>query len=1730
VSIAEAVGATASTVDVDCDFGVLGPLVVRGAAGRVSVGGLKEQTVLAMLLAQANQVVPAASLIEGIWGEQVPRTAAKTLQGYVLRLRRALEPNRAPGTAPVVLVTAGDGYQLCLSPNHVDAGRFEQLVNKAARLRSVGDWSGSAATLRTALALWRGDPYGAYVDAPACLLEAQRLTALYEAAREDCIDADVAAGQAAAVVPELERLTRDNPYRERLWGLLMLSLYRSGRQAEALRAYQRARTTLVQEMGIEPGPELRQLEARLLAQDPTLDVAPRARAPGAPAGAGLPAGLAAVGPSFVGRRRELDELTGAWQQAAAGRGGLIVVFGPEGIGKTRLVAELARVADGEGSPVCYARCSGRNAGPDDLVRQLLSDRGLSPADVADPDGDLLGPGPATRLAEFLAGWAVGQPTVVIVDDMHTGGAGGRLIAQLGHACQQLPVLVVAAARDDPELLAMLADAAPAGTATVQLRGLPLDAIVALGSLYNADEWSAADAEAVLQATGGLPLAVHEMISDLARARGGARLVKAAEQAGQARMGLARVQADIAEHVVSLQAAEERRHAHLRTGAMDEPDAGPTKPLVCPYKGLARFESEDSAYFFGRERLVATLTARLVGATLVVVTGPSGSGKSSVVRAGLLPALAHGVLPGSDTWRLITMTPGAHPVHELQRRLGPSVDDSGRQILFVDQFEELFAVRDESERATFVSEMLGLLAREPPTAIILAVRSDELGHCAAYPELAERITGNDVLIGPMSDRELARAIEGPAARAHLRVEAGLAETVIGDVADRPAALPLLSTALLETWERRRGATLTVAGYRDAGGVEGAVARLAESAYARLSPGQQKAARRILLHLADVDPGRPPDIRRRVAVSEVVADDDADAGVALDVLVGRRLLSLGDGTVEVTHEALLREWPRLREWLQADVEGRRLHHQLASQAVQWEESGRHPSELLRGPRLSAALEWAEAHDEDLNAREETFLAESNALAQREVIEARRRADEQLRVNHRLRRRMALLAVVAIVAVVASGVAVFQRGRAEVAARRADALRLATTAVAIPPDQLDHALLVARQAWQLDDSTETRSALLTLLLRSPRLSRFLPGLTTRVDAADVSPDGSTIAVASSDDTVRLFDPRTGRLLSSFPITQTGRTYRVLLSPDARTVATLGGDAVVRLWDRDGHPLGPPLGTGPAGDNQGGTAVPLGAFLSTAAFSPDGRLLATVDETGHGLVWDLGSRHSVGQLPVVVLPRQDASITFSPDGALLAIAAAPSIVVDAHTLRTIFVVPSGATGPDTSIAFNADGRLLATASGPEIRLWDVTTHGPARAALNAGATTTRVEFSPDGRLLAAGTDGGATDLWNAHTFASLGAPLIGQHGAVEQSAFAPGTDLLVTATSSSVAVWDTATPAPLASTVPAPPGLGARAASMALSPRAGLAASAGADGSVTVWHLSAGKLLPLTLHVGTGHAPTALQFSPDGRALAIGTADGSVVVLDPVTGSAARPPDGIGDSRITALAFAGHTGNLAVGTSDGRVIVITPGSRSVHDLAGPHQSAPVTSLAFGPDGSMLASGGDDGYVVLHDLRHGRSTDLLVRSSERVTALSYRPDGRLIVAGYSDGAAVVVEPPDGTQSAPVSVGSAAVNAVAFSPDGRVLAIASADGALSLWDARTYQRLGPSLGEPAPAVTVLAFSPAAKDLVTGTAGGATARWNVDPTAWAARACRLAGRTLTQEEWAELLPGRGYHPACQGGLG
>ena len=936
-------------------------------------------------------------------------------------------------------------------------------------------------------------------------------------------------------------------------------------------------------------------------------------------------------------------------------------------------------------------------------------------------------------------------------------------------------------RRDSDLAVLLAhlNAKPAGASTKQT-SLPvaLDAAIARAL---AKEPSERYADCQEFARAAYTVAVDEA---------NRRLVDAASRAAAGRSGLSEAEAELAGKVVDLQLVQDKARI-LTAPAIPAPVADGR----CPFKGLASFEPVDADYFFGRERLVAELAARVVGAGFLGIIGPSGSGKSSVLRAGLLPALSSGVLPGSDDWRLQLLRPGERPLDELRRVLGSGAEDpiaealdtlpaGGRLLVAVDQLEELFtACRSDHQRAAFVDE-IARAATDPEgrAVVVVALRADFYGRFAAYPAFAELLGANHVLVGPMQASELRRVVELPAGRVGLRVDAELTDALVDDVEGEPGALPLLSTALLELWQKRRDHTLAVAAYHESGGVQGAVARLAEGTYARIPGGCRHLVRATMLRLVGESESHVP-VRRRAPLAELDLERNPDAADVLATLAESRLVTVGEGSVEVAHEALLREWPRLRAWIVEDAEWRRLRHHITQSATEWQASGRDPGELYRGARLAAALEWAADHALDLNELERAFVTESRDVSEQETKRARR-------TNRRLRALLAGVAILLVAAVAGGILAVIQRGEARGAETAQLAQRLG--AEALVDEDLDRSLLLARQAVAIDDTPQTRSYLLADLLRAPAVAGVMHGDGDLLRASAVSPDGRTLVVADFETGLLFFDTRTyQRIGEPLPVTCSsspsacGWVETIAYSPDGRTIA-IGGNGFIRLLDartrkllldrpihgdvmrlafsRGGARLVAvvvrfcqeawmsirraatldPVGLPIAAEGFKGSFV--GGFCATPSFTltPDGRSLVTASPEGELAWWDLASRRK---------------------------------------RRTV-----GTEGGNHALALSPDGRTLAVGVDGGIHLVDARS-GTVRATTRGlAATATWLLFSPDGRTVASTSLDGTATLWDARS-AARRETLRGHSAAVQQPVFSPDGDTLFTVSHDGTAIaWDIA------------------------------------------------------------------------------------------------------------------------------------------------------------------------------------------------------------------------------------------------------------------------------------------------------------------------------------------------------
>jgi class 3 adenylate cyclase len=707
---------------------------------------------------------------------------------------------------------------------------------------------------------------------------------------------------------------------------------------------------------------------------------------------------------IVGRERELHRLRWAWRHARRGEGAVRLVLGPSGIGKTRLLAELAATAARDGASVYHFAFHG-------------------PSD----------PTVVSRA------WDEERPALLVLDDVEAAPDAAATLATLQARVAGATALVVAAIEDSalPAELHELVDGA--ADAVVRPAPLNLDEIREIAELYIGA--SARDLPAsLLESTGGVPRRVHRQVSEWAFAEASRRLGAAASRAAAGRSDLRSVESELAGNVVDLQQIRERARRYMAGDLRSD-----AQPGASPFKGLASFDVGDADLFFGRERLVGELVARLAGAPLLGVVGPSGSGKSSAVRAGLIPSIRSGVLPGSDEWTVVLMRPGEHPLSELDRSMRSSLTPSdGRAngprellaslrpdqdlLLVVDQFEEVFTTcADETERADFLATLADA-ANDPrgQVAVVLAIRADLYGRCAEDPALADLLGPNHVLVASMTGDDYRRAIEQPALRVGVAVEPALTEALVAEVEDEPGALPLLSTALLELWERREGRAITLRAYLETGGVRGAVSRLAEEVFGTFSREQQAVARAVMLRLAAPGEGDSV-VRRRVPLAEFDAERNPELADVVDVLTDRRLLTVSNGVVEVAHEALLREWPRLAAWLDEDRAGRVLHAHLMDAARGWVGADHDQSELYRGARLASALDWTTDHTLELNELEREFLSASREASEHE-------AQRQRRTNRRLRGLLVGVAIFLVLALIAGGLALVQSEKADRAATEA------------------------------------------------------------------------------------------------------------------------------------------------------------------------------------------------------------------------------------------------------------------------------------------------------------------------------------------------------------------------------------------------------------------------------------------------------------------------------------------------------------------------------------------------------------------------------------------------------------------------------------------------------------------------------------------------------------------------
>ena len=1195
--------------------------------------------------------------------------------------------------------------------------------------------------------------------------------------------------------------------------------------------------------------------------------------------------------------------------------------------------------------------------------------------------------------------------------------------------------------------------------------------------------------------------------------------------------------------------------------------------VAPYRGLKSFQSEDAEWFFGRQSLTDILVGQLRDqyrqGGLLTVVGPSGSGKSSLLRAGLIPAIGDGVLgiQGARHWLVALFTPGAHPMDELARHQEPArANGQPPAVIVVDQFEEVFTLcRDERERSAFINALCvsadgaGRDGGNDAALIVLGLRADFYPHALRHPELVAQLQRRQVLVGPMTEEELRSAITGPARKAGLDIEAGLVEVLLRDLtpvghhkqptaAHEPGTLPLLSHALLATWDLSRGGRLTVADYRAGGGIQGAVAASAEEVYADLTPTQRELTRRIfirLVHVAD----DTADTRRRVLRSELqLGSSDSDVQPVLDAFIGQRLITADTDTVEIAHEALLQAWPRLRQWIDADTIGARIHRQLTAAAEEWRDSGRDSSVLYRGGRLSAIEEWVSVSSrrDDLNLLEHAFLDAS--IVQRERAErlSRRQAS-------RLRAFSAALAALLVVAASLAGLAYQQRSSAVTERDVAISRQLAIEADQLRGTDTALATQLSLAAYQIAPTAEATSSLLNSTAAMP-VTRLLGPSGTEMHSVAFSPNATVLATGGGDGAVQLWDLRQPGRPSQFaaPLSVSDAVTSIAFGPGGKVLAVGSRAGGVTLWDVS-DPRRPAL--------RGTIPTSAGEIASTVAFSPSYPILATGSTGGQVRLWDATDPAHVTPLghPLAVGTGSVDSVVFSPNGRVLAAGmangeiAAWTVPQSGAQFGAALVLKAIAHGVN-AVAFSPDSRTLAAAGNDNlVRLWTISwtqlTATKLPPLTGPKSWIYALAFSPDGHSIAAGSADDNAYIWNMSS-GSLTAKLT-HPTPLTALAYGRDSNTLVTGDADDIArIWTL--PGPVLARSPGsifsvefnPDSTGRpdRSTNEVLA-----VGSAPPDGSgqVQMWNVAdPGRPVALGAPL-TAPDPVdgTVAYGPGGR-LAAGSGDGRIQLWDvrdaihpvrlPAPSSALR-------TAIQNVTFDSTGHLMAAGSTDGTIELWNTASftqtvpLAVLPYGGTEPSAHDTfAIAFSPDGRLLAAANADGTVRLWDITGpARPRSLgkpLIDLADAVYQVTFSPDGRLLAASGEDGTVRLwdVTAPSRSRLVARLTGTVGiVYDVSFSPDGRMLATADGDKTVTLWNIASPAAPSKLASLTGPAGTVFAavFSPDGTILAAGSQDGTTRLWRATPASAATYVCDTVGAPMTPAEWARYIPGLPYDPPC-----
>jgi len=1676
---------------------------------------------LALLALRRGRVVPVDALVDAMWGDDPPPSAGKTVLSHVVRLRQSLAAAGDP------VETAPGGYRLAIETTSTDLAQFEDLAAAGATELRLKHPRAAVGRLEAALDLWRGPALVEFKDLAFARGECVRVEERRLVALEDLADGRLGLGAAPAVVADMERVVAEQPGRERAWSLLMRALYACGRQHDALAAYQRARTVLGEEFGLEPGEELRELERRIVGQDVSLLVPANTTV--------LPVALRQEG-KLVARTDEVEWLRLAWRQAAAGVGQVRAVLGPSGSGRTRLAAELAAEVSADGASVEY---------------------------VAGTTGPVLGAGtgPGSVIDAVTLRCASG-PLLVIVDDVDwTPTAGIEAVRALATAAERLPLLLLLIGADEPgPAIRLVRELERTVCMTISLAPLSDQA---LNELLIADGVDSETAAAAVTLASGLSGVARREAMAWAERAAMERLNAAATRSIGAQSEAASAGASVFDEVMRLVDARARRATLV----------GAEWSGRQPYRSLASYGPADADLFVGRERLVAELTARVLDRRLVAVVGASGSGKSSIVRAGLVPLVRSGRLPGGGAWRADVIVPGNDPLGTIDGI--PRIDEPGAQLLVIDQFEEVLAT---SQLDAVASRLLDLMLDPALDArIVLVVRADQIGALASSRTLAEMIEDSQLLVGPPTDEELRRIVIEPALRTGCTVEPELVTTIVADVAGHDAALPLVSAAMAEVWERRDADSLQLPAYTAIGGLAAAVERLGDRALAHVGPGDWHSVRDVMLRLVDVtDDGAWT--RRRVPSNDMPPEMDS----AIEALLAARLVVHTGDTLDIVHEVVFRAWPQMVEWLEEARADITLERDLRGAARSWDVERRSDDNVLRGSRLQAATEWA-ARCDHVPAVVTDLIAASHEWAERDNRAIREQLAREQRGRRRLRTALVAASLLVVIAVVVGLLALDnsrradrQRDRADAAAieaaqaadeadaaavdaaeaadlaeqRRSDAesarseaeaaraeavaqgnisaqAALVNDAVVLREDRRDLAALLAVEAHRRSPSVATENALFGLFTQSPGVERTLDFADGDLrDNVTLLPDGATIAAASDTGAVRLIDAATGRDVATL---RTGATHPLrgwsehfAASPDSRLLAVSISRGVQLPDGSDGGPSTNISVWNVETREPVFSGVEVPGLIGSLALSTDGRLLAASGgEEGQTVILDATSGTVLREIEPI--PRPDdaryftntVAVAFMSDDRLIVTSqAGPIRIIDPRSGAEMQRIEGPRETAEAAAILAPDESWLLTNGYSGLMRYDLPSGRPAwDAPSNHECQATAV--TPIGLALCVELGGRITTIDLAS--GGLGrASFEGTPGTVNTAATRDGSIVIVFG-AGRYTLWRT-------------------------------------DGSGLVNTVLARSDTPFLAGYTNDGARVLLETEDDdGPAVEIVDASSGAVV-DRVPGATMVHPTRVPE-RVVMRFADGRIGWYDLAAHGPAGTAVDPGLDPV-DIV----ETPAGALAWDFAGRFAAIDLQRGFVVdlpsikgpLWRVAIDREGRLYTTTFHGAGELQRRDPATLVelanadAVGPSSGLAVTADEivmtsdtgdnylldPDTLQVAgKLPLSRSGFSDLAVSGDGNRLITIGGDDEIRLYDVATRLQIGVELPYMTHGPTNnlvqhgLALRPDGRQAAFVAPGG-IAIWDLDPNHWVDAACQLASRNLTREEWATYVGDLAdYHATC-----